>query len=224
MSLPPSLHLQKEQKGQGCKLKKSLYGLKQASRQWNHKFTTALLDNGFQQSLHDYSLFTKCKGNSFVVLLVYVDDVLITGNNKTAIDDEKFYLNSKFKIKDLGKLRFFLGMEISRSIRGIILNQRKYALEILSEASLTGTRPIDTPYEQHCKLTSIKLDKISGDNQQDFLLSDTFCYQRLVGRLIYLCMTRPDISYSVQILSQHMHSPKKSHMDAAIRVLRYIKK
>ncbi|XP_031284985.1 uncharacterized protein LOC116143684 [Pistacia vera] len=144
-----------------------------------------------------YSLFTKRQGSSFVILLVYVDDILLTSNNRTVIAEVKRYLNFKFKIKDLGHMRYFLGMEVSRSSKGIVLNQRKYALEILSEAGLVAAQPVDTPSGQHLKLTSVALDRISGETKADPLLVDLSSYQRLVGKLIYLCMTRPDICYLV---------------------------
>ncbi|GJS32458.1 putative RNA-directed DNA polymerase, partial [Tanacetum coccineum] len=116
-----------------CKLQKSLYGLKQAPRKWNEKLTSVLVDYGFQQSKNDYSLYTKSKGNSFVILLVYVDDILITGNDITKINLCKDLLSSRFMIKDLGDLKYFLGIEVIKNDKGICLSQRKYSLELLNE-------------------------------------------------------------------------------------------
>ncbi|XP_058211450.1 uncharacterized mitochondrial protein AtMg00810-like [Rhododendron vialii] len=196
-----------------CRLNKSLYGLKQASRNWFSKFSAAIKKAGFQQSLDDYSLFTKVNGDSFTGVLVYVDDILITGNNLQEMEYLKSFLLKQFRIKDFGDLKYFLGIEFSRSKKGVFMSQRKYALDILQDAGLTGVRPKKFPMEQN-----VKLKPTDGD-----LLNDPTRYRRLVGRLIYLTVTRPDIVYAVQNLSQFMHQPRKPHMEAALRVLRFIK-
>jgi hypothetical protein len=211
MTMPPGFGTKGEKKV--CRLTKSLYGLKQASRQWFSKFSTALVELGFIQSKADYSLFTRLKGPSYIALLVYVDDVAIASNDPKAVSDFIVLLNDKFKLKDLGPLKYFLGLEIARSTEGISVCQRKYALEILEDSGLLASKPVSFPIEQN-----LKLSKDEGT-----LLSDSTSYRRLVGRLLYLTITRPDIAYSVQILSQFMDKPRQPHMDAATRVLRYIK-
>ncbi|CAM8984711.1 unnamed protein product [Rhodiola kirilowii] len=108
-----------------CRLKKSLYGLKQASRQWFSKFTESIESLGFKQSLHDYSLFTYDKEGQFLILLVYVDDVILTGTSSSLIQQVKEFIHATFKIKDLGLLKYFLGIEVARSDSGIFINQRK---------------------------------------------------------------------------------------------------
>ncbi|XP_075499123.1 uncharacterized protein LOC142537497 [Primulina tabacum] len=210
-----------------CLLRKSLYGLKQASRQWNHKFSSILKDASYVQSQHDHSLFIKQTAGYIVLLLVYVDDIVITGDNELAIQELKAFLHSRIHLKDLGPLRYFLGIEIARSRAGISLCQRKYTLELISEMGLSGAKPCATPMEQNLRLTSHELDLVVHPeillDVVDFQLSDANAYKRLVGKLIYLTVTRPDLFYVVQNLSQFLHSPKKSHMDAAIRVVRYLK-
>ncbi|XP_069152937.1 uncharacterized mitochondrial protein AtMg00810-like [Solanum lycopersicum] len=208
-----------------CKLHKSLYGLKQAPRQWNLKLTEALVDMGFSQSHYDYSLFTKNIGKELLVILVYVDDLLVTGSSLHYIQQIREELQQRFRMKDLGELKYFLGIEFSRSKEGILMNQRKYALGLVSELGLAGCKPSSTPLEFNHKLTSTVFDEFIGKNAnaEDSLLDDFGKYQRLIGKLLYLTMTRPDIAFVVQVLSQYMHSPKSSHMEAALRVVKYIK-
>ncbi|XP_049386270.1 uncharacterized mitochondrial protein AtMg00810-like, partial [Solanum stenotomum] len=194
-----------------------------ASRQWNLKLTQALTDSGFTQSKNDYSLFTKTANNKLVLVLVYVDDLLVTGSDLQEINRAKLELHKNFKMKDLGELRYFLGIEIARSSEGILISQRKYALEMISETGLSGSKPKWTPMEQNMKLTSSEYDLKFSEKSEDVLLEDRSVYQRLVGKLLYLTVTRPDISYAVQSLSQFMHAPKRSHYEAALHVVKYIK-
>ena len=130
-----------------CKLNKSIYGLKQASRQWFAKFSHTLIQLGFKQSKANYSLFTRQKDHCFMMLLIYVDDVLIACNDKREVDQFKVLLDQKFKLKDLGDLRYFLGLEIARSNKDISLCQRKYTLEVLNDAGMLGCKPAKTPME-----------------------------------------------------------------------------
>lgn len=195
-----------------CRLHKSLYGLKQVSRQWFAKFSEAIRSAGYVQSKADYSLFTRKQGKSFIVLLIYVDDILITGNDPESIADVKKFLHNNFRRKDLGDLKYFLGIEISVSRNGIYISQRKYALDIIKDVGLLGAAPIDTPMERGSKLC----DKSEP-------LKDPGKYRRLVGRLIYLTVSRPDITYAVHALSRFMHHPQKNHWEAALRVVRYLK-
>ncbi|XP_026452006.1 uncharacterized protein LOC113352397 [Papaver somniferum] len=195
------------------KLKKSLYGLKQASRQWFVKLSLVLLSEGFAKSLCDNSLFTYHRGTTSIYFLVYADDIIITGTDNNFINSLKLRLASHFSIKDLGSLKYFLGIEVSRSSNGIFLCQRKYILDILKDSSLTGactsTYPMDT-----------KLKLLPTDGTE---LTDPSCFRRLIGRLLYLTVTRPDITYSVNYLSQFLQHPRSAHMDAAHRILRYLK-
>ncbi|GJQ89693.1 putative RNA-directed DNA polymerase [Tanacetum coccineum] len=213
MTLPPGFE---NQNGKVCRLNKSLYGLKQAPRQWNAKLTMTLVENGFVQSKYDYSLFTKTSGDMVLMLLVYVDDIVITGNDNSEIGKFKEILKSKFQIKDLGNLKYFLGIEVLDNDDGVCLSQRKYCLEVLHEYGLLAGRPVETPLAENTTLNHV-------ESEDDKLLSDIGNYQKLVGKLIYLTNTRPDISYAVHCLSQFMHAPLSSHLEAAFRVLRYLK-
>ncbi|XP_071695611.1 uncharacterized protein [Rutidosis leptorrhynchoides] len=213
MSLPQGYFNKGETKV--CKLNKSLYGLKQAPRKWNEKLCNSLFENGFVQSKCDYSMFIKDKHDIFVVLLVYVDDIVITGNNKAEIDSVKHFLKSKFLIKDLGLLKYFLGIEVVQTNDAIYLSKRKYCMELINEFGLLASKPLSTPIELN--VSSYK----GKDNEK--VISNITVYQKLIGKLIYITITRPDISYAVHILSQFMHAPKPSHLNLAFRVLRYVK-
>ncbi|XP_019246351.1 PREDICTED: uncharacterized protein LOC109226003 [Nicotiana attenuata] len=122
-------------------------------------------------------------------------------------------------------MKYFVGLEIARSKDGISVCQRKFALELISDLGLAGSKPATTPLEVNQRLTSVAYDKglAADDTEIDEAMEDATSYQKLVGKLLYLTMTRPDIAYAVQNLSQFMHSPKKSHMEATLRVVKYLK-
>ena len=152
MCLAPSFH-SKGEKNLVCKLNKSLYGLKQASRQWFDKFSNTIMQMGFVQSKSNYYLFTHTQGSSFTVLLVYVDDILLIGNNPACVAGLKKLLDDKFGLKYLGSLRYFLGLKVARTDEGISLNQRKYALEILKGIGFIGSKLVKFPMEQNLRLS-----------------------------------------------------------------------
>lgn len=131
-------------------------------------------------------------------------------------------LQTHFKIKDFGEIRYFLGLEIARNKEGIVVNQRKFTLDLISEFGLAGTKSVSTSLKVNQRFTSQEFDMHyePQETHEDVALNDPTGYQKLVGKLFYLTMTRPDISYAVQNLSQFMHKPKKSHMDVALRVVR----
>lgn len=196
-----------------CKLHKSLYGLKQALRQWFLKLFTTLKAGGFSQSWSDYSLFIRNKEGRFTALLVYVDDVIVAENNLQDIMETKTFLASRFKLKDMGQLRYFLGIEVTRLKHGIALCQRKYALEVLEDVGFLSAKPSKFSVDQNLVLTQ-------GEGVE---LKDAAQYRRLVEKLIYLTIMRPDLVYAVHILSQFMDRPRQPHLDATYKVLRYVK-
>jgi len=148
-----------------------------------------------------------------VFILVYVDDLLITGDDVEGIAAIKQDLHLAYTIKDLGLARYLLGIEISRTNFGTFLNQRKYILDILHDAGLTAAKPTKFPLPQSLKLSSITRPP----------LPDPTSYGRLIGRLLYLTLTRPDISYAIQHLYQFLQQSTKPHYQAALHVLRYLK-
>ena len=202
-----------ERHNQVCRLTKSLYGLKQASRQWFAKLSSFLVSTGFSQSKFDYSLFTRKTSTTFTVLLVYVDDIILAGSSLSEIERIKGLLNDYFKIKDLGKLKYFLGLEVARSRKGIHLCQRKYVLDILTETGMLESKPCSTPLMSINKILFEAADK----------LPNPYSYRRLIGKLLYLTNTCPDISYVVHLLSQFLQEPTVHHHQVVQHILRYIK-
>ncbi|KAL2251030.1 uncharacterized protein LOC110012929 [Sesamum indicum] len=196
-----------------CKLQRSLYGLKQASRQWKIEFSTQLHRYSFIQSSHDHCLFILRTDAVFLVLLVYVDDVLLTGNSLEAMTDVKLYLDKLFTITDLGHAKYFLSLELAHSSHGTYISQQKYLLDIVRDCLLTEATPTATPLPP-----GIKFDVSSSA-----LIAAPDCYRRLVGCLLYLGFSRPDISFAVQQLSQFLQHPREPHIAAALHLVRYLK-
>ncbi|RVW46810.1 Retrovirus-related Pol polyprotein from transposon RE2 [Vitis vinifera] len=148
-----------------------------------------------------------------IYLIVYVDDIVITGSDQNGIQKLKQHLFTHFQTKDLEKLKYFLGIEIAQSNSGVILSQGKYALNILEEIGMLDCKPVGTPMDPNVKL-------IPGQGEP---LRDPRRYRRLVDKLNYLTITRPDIFFPVSVVSQFLQSLCDSHWDAVIRILRYIK-
>ncbi|XP_024047906.1 uncharacterized protein LOC112101459 [Citrus clementina] len=138
--------------------------------------------------------------------------MVVTGNDEEEREALQKYLSREFGMKDLGALKYFLGIEVSRSKGGIFLSQRKYALDLLHEMGMTACQPIDTPIEglKFC----ITSDQVPVDKGR---------YQRLIGRLMYLSHTKPDLAYALSVVSQFMYNPGEQHMKAVMRILRYLK-
>ena len=140
------------QTGQVCKLKKSLYGLKQSPRAWFERFTKAVRQQGYKQAHIDHTLFFKHEGGKSTILIVYVDDIILTGDNVSEMDFLIKKLAEEFEIKNLGMLRYFLGMDIARNRSSISVSQRKYVLDLLKDTGLFRCKPVDTPADPNIKL------------------------------------------------------------------------
>ena len=168
----------------------------------------------YVQSRGDHTLFIKHSSNGeLTALLVYVDDIIVTGNDMIEREKLKTELAREFEMKDLGRLKYFLGIEVAYSKEGIFLSQRKYILDLLKDTGTLGSKPVSTPIDRDHRLSARK----------GVAIEDKGRYQRLVGRLIYLSHTRPDIAYAVSVVSQFMHDPGKEHMLAVQRILQYLK-
>ncbi|XP_050156292.1 uncharacterized mitochondrial protein AtMg00810-like [Malus sylvestris] len=196
-----------------CKLHKSLYGLKQAPRAWNERFTTFLSTLGFTNTYSDSSLFVKQVHSKIVILLLYVDDIIITGTASNAIQDVIDSLTVEFKIKDLGDLHYFLGIQISKTKTGLFLSQTKYIQDLLLKTEMNESKPCDTPCLPYTRLLK--------DDGQSF--GNPTLYRSIVRALQYLTFTRPVIAFSVHQVCQFMQNQMVAHFTAVKRILRYLK-
>lgn len=168
---------------------------------------------GYMRCNADHTPFVKRKNMTVVILVVYVHEIVVTRNDDTKNKKLKAYLRNDFEIKDLGSLKCFLGIEVARSKSCIVISQCKCTMDLLEETGKLGANPVDTAIEQNHGLHSH-----SGEP-----LHDKRANQRLVGKLIYLTITRPDISYDMSLVSQFMHAPRTEHLSAVHRILKYLK-
>ena len=194
-------------------LKKALYGLKQAPRAWYNRIDEHLLDLGFVKSLSESTLYVKGDQANLIVISLYVDDLLVTGNNAELIQQFKEDMMQVFEMTDLGEMSYFLGTEIKQEEDKIFICQRKYAKEILKKFNMENYKSMSTTMCQKEKLC-----KEEGVEQAGETL-----YRSLMGCLMYLTATRPDILHVVSVLSRFMNCASESHFKAAKRVLRYVK-
>ena len=211
MEQPPGFVAQ-EEIGRVCRLQKSLYGLKQSPRAWFSKFSEVIEKFGIQKSKSDHSIFYKNSQASIILLVVYVDDIITTGNDMTSISLLKSFLHGQFHTKDLGMLKYFLGVEVMRSKHEIFLSQRKYLLDLLSKTGKLAAKSCQSPMAQRLYLT-----------REDKLFEDPERYRRLVGKLNYLTITCPNIAYFVSVISQYMSSPTVYHWAPVEQILCYLK-
>ncbi|KAI0519536.1 hypothetical protein KFK09_006985 [Dendrobium nobile] len=195
-----------------CLLKKAIYGLKQAPREWFSTFSSYLIQYGFHSSSTDPSLQLFHHNSVQLYILVYVDDILLTGNS-SEIDKLLYALHSRFSMRNLGPVSQFLGLQITPTTTGLHLAQSTYASSILHKASMVDCKPVGTPLP----------NKFLHDVKSDALYKRPEHYHRLTGALQYLTITRPDLLYAVNFLCQHMHLPLQSNYNMLKRVLRYVK-
>ena len=208
---PPPGYLVLE--GMVCRLRRSLYVLKQAPRAWFQRFASVIIAAGFSPSNHDPALFIYTSPHGRTLLLLYVDDMIITGDDSEYIAFVKARLSEQFLMSDLGPLRYFLGIEVSSTSDSIYLSQEKYVQDLLARSCLIDHRTFETPIELNVQLRAT-------DGKP---LTDPTRYRHIVGSLVYLAVTRPDISYAVHILSQFVSSPTHVHYSHLLRVLRYLR-
>ena len=195
MKLPPSYSHPPRFPHRVCRIRRALYDLKQAPRAWFAKFSSTISQHGFSSSSFEPALFLRWSDHGITILLLYVDDMIIIGYDMQGVQDLKHFLGRQFEMKDLGPLNYFLGLEVSSSADGYYLTQAKYTSDLISQASITDSKIVDTPIEYNCRLNS-------HDGEP---LSDATIYRQLVGSLIYLIVTSLDISYAACSQSVYGH-------------------
>ncbi|KAL9444243.1 hypothetical protein AB3S75_017429 [Citrus x aurantiifolia] len=194
-------------------LKKALYGLKQAPRAWYSRIDDHLLNIGFNKSMSESTLYIQVINHELIVVSLYVDDLLVTGSNEELVKQFKVQMMQAFEMTDLGEMTFFLGLEIQKSQQGVFIGQQKYAKEVLNKFNMEDCKSVCTPLAQN--------EKFSKDDGAEKI--DEALYRSIIGCLMYLTATRPDIMFAVSLLSRYMHCASELHYKAAKRVLRYIK-
>jgi len=194
------------------RLKKALYGLRQAPRAWNQKLDASLNELGFVCCTSEHDMYTRGKGPSWVIVGIYVDDLIITGAKEGGVEAFKREMQRLFRMSDLGLLSYYLGIKVRQSKAAITLGQAAYARRLLEKANMGGCNPCHTPMEAWLKLSK------DGTTA----LVDATEYRSLVGSLRYLVHTRSDISFAVEFVSRFMEKPRHEHMAAVKHLLRYI--
>jgi len=217
--LPPSIDLGGIN-GNCLQLKKSIYGLKQASRAWNETFHQFIMSINFEVSKYDPCLYYRKKSLIIIYLLLYVDDVILTGNCLRELEIIKKQLQSKFQMSDLGKCQFVLGIELIESETSRSLSQQRYINDILNRFEMQDCKPASTPINISEKITLHQCPKTN----EEILDMKNIPYREAVGSLMHLMVSsRPDLAYAVGYVARFMENPGKVHWIAVKRIMRYLK-
>ncbi|GKA58965.1 retrovirus-related pol polyprotein from transposon TNT 1-94 [Tanacetum coccineum] len=195
------------------KLKKALYGLKQAPRTWYDLLSKFLLSQEFSKGTVDPTLFIRRQGKDILLVQIYVDDIIFASTTPELCDQFSKIMCSKFKMSMMGKISFFLGLQISQSPKGIFLNQSKYALESLKKYGMESSDPVDTPM--------VEKSKLDEDTQGKAV--DPTHYRGMVGTLMYLTASRPDLTFAVCMCARYQAKPTKKHLHVVKRIFKYLR-
>ncbi|GJV62059.1 retrovirus-related pol polyprotein from transposon TNT 1-94 [Tanacetum coccineum] len=195
------------------KLKKALYGLKQAPRAWYDMLSSFLISNDFSKGSVDPTLFIRREGKELLLVQIYVDDIIFAASTPELCDLFAKIMCSKFKMSMMGKISFFLGLQISQSPRGIFINQSKYALESLKKYGYESCDPVDTPMVEKSKL----------DEDKEGKAVDPSHYRGMIGTLLYLTASRPDLQFAICMCARYQARPTEKHLNAVKRIFRYLK-
>ena len=194
------------------KLDKALYGFKQAPRAWYEHLREFLVDRGFQVGLIDLTLFTKRVGENLFLCQLYVDDIIFGSTNKVFNDEFAKLISDKFEMSMMGELEYFLGFEIKQLREGTFINQAKYTRDMLKKFKLEDSKGCKTPISTS---TDMHPDPLGKDVDQKV-------YRSMIGSLLYLCASRPDIMFSVGMCARYQAAPKESHLTAVKCIVRYL--
>ena len=204
-----------------CKLKKSIYGLKQASRQWYIKFNDTITSYGFVENTVDRCIYMKVSGSKFILSILYVDDILLATNDKSLLHDVKKFLSESFEMKDLGEASYVIGIEIYRDRKeGLLgLSQQGYINKVLERFGMDKCSPGPVPIQKRDRFSTMQCPK----NEMEHKAMESIPYASVVGSLMYASTcTRPDISFAVGMLGRYQSNPGIDHWKAAKKVLRYL--
>ena len=196
------------------RLDKALYGLHQAPRAWYETLSKHLLANGFERGTIDSTLFIKKKKDDFLLVQVYVDDIIFGSSDVNMCKEFELVMKSKFEMSAMGELSFFLGLQVEQKKEGMFIHQTKYVHDILSRFKMEDCSSFNTPI---CVNHNLGPDHESGDSV------DPTQYRAMIGSLMYLTASRPDIMFAVCICARYQSNPKESHMKAVKRIFRYLK-
>lgn len=195
------------------RLVKALYGLRQAPRAWYAKLSKSLESLGFNRCPYEHAVYTKGIGDEKLIIGVYVDDLLVTGTSAAVIEDFKKQMGERFEMSNMGQLSYYLGIEVAQGSGFIELKQTAYAKKILEKAGMVDCNPTKFPMDPKECITK----------NEDGKMVDATQFKSMIGGLRYLVHTRPDIAYSVGMVSRFMERPTTLHLNAAKRILRYVK-
>ncbi|GJS05423.1 retrovirus-related pol polyprotein from transposon TNT 1-94 [Tanacetum coccineum] len=195
------------------KLKKALYGLKQVPRAWYDLLSNFLLTQDFSKGTVDPTLFIRRQGNDILLVQIYVDDIIFASTTPELCDEFSKIMCSKFKMSMMGKFSFFLGLQIFQNPRGIFINQSKYALESLKKYGMESSDPVDTPMVEKSKL----------DEDPQGKAVDPTHYRGMVGTLMYLTASRPDLTFVVCMCARYQAKPTEKHLHAIKRIFKYLR-
>ncbi|GJR70236.1 ribonuclease H-like domain, reverse transcriptase, RNA-dependent DNA polymerase [Tanacetum coccineum] len=192
---------------------KALYGLHQAPRAWYERLSTFLLKHGYRRGAIDKTLFIKKDRRDIMLVQVYVDDIIFGSTKSSMVKDFEELMQKEFKMSSMGELTFFLGLQVKQSNAGIFLSQDKYVKDILNKFDFRTIKPASTPIEAHKSL--------GKDEEGDEV--DVHLYRSMIGCLMYLTASRPDIMFAVCLCARFQVTPKVSHLHAVKRIFRYLK-